>query len=204
MGQAWKRVGRRACNAVWFLRFGRGRWSVSFCGMAMGELLWLFKSQLRLEVKRRKVVRQIGSGASCLSQTGFSAGALALEGISWGVGHGRREIREDDGAQAFEFDDNKVWLHLYPGELWWNIHRSWRPCSASARSPGLTYSAHRLLQAFVSIDPGVAPGGTYTDNAIGRLGVHVWNANAFQSGECEASKAFSHAHKSRSPPKACA
>lgn len=43
-------------------------------------------------MKRRKVVRQLGSGASCLSQTGFSAG--------------RKVIREDDGAQAFEFDDN--------------------------------------------------------------------------------------------------
>lgn len=45
-----------------------------------------------------------------------------------------------------------------------------------------------LLRA--SAVAGLAPGGTYTDNAIGRLGVHLWNANAFQSGECEASKAF--------------
>lgn len=58
------------------------------------------------------------------------------------------------------------------------------------RDPRGTYSAHRLLQAFVSIDPGVAPGGSYTDNAIGRLGVHVWKLTHSKAGSVKGQRHF--------------
>lgn len=56
-----------------------------------------------------------------------------------------------------------AWLRLHPGELWWNIRRSWRPSSTSARSSG---PVRPLVHPFVSRVPGVASGGTYADDGF--------------------------------------
>jgi len=78
----------------------------------------------------------------------------------------RRKLREDDWHQDFRFDDNVAWLRLHAGELWWNIRRSWRPSSTSARSSGPTYPVYPLVQPFLSRVPGVASGGTYADDGF--------------------------------------
>lgn len=113
MGQAWKRVGRGACKA------GKGEAWVS--------VAWLWTnlcdcsshswgSRWRGERLSDSLVR---------AHHAFHRQVFQLA-EKW---FARMMARRPSNLMT-------TWLRLYPRELWWNIHRSWRPCSASARSSG--------------------------------------------------------------------
>ena len=133
--QAWSSLANPGCQ---------------LCGICRAS-----KTSSRLGLCER---RMVGWGASHLSQTSVPPSAWACVGTSWGVGQlahdgvflhgGKKKALRGRLAPRRQvwWQRDVAWLRLHPGELWWNIRRSWRPSSTSARSSG---PVHPLVQPFV-------------------------------------------------------